>query len=215
MICKYYHGAPSRSHAGKGGPDKSFHTVPRRAFSINLLVCHWEICLFLRQDYVVSRTDYWQGRKKETGRMPMPEFLATKVPFRRVLSPTVWADAWAAYSVFDDSYMDRRSCGVNVDIANGFFTPIPTLILYTAFTVNFLPAFFAGILGVALFWQWTYVTSVYWISYYVAGKHNQVSKSDLYAYLWGTNGPWVLFALLGLYVSIRLVIDGNYSVLGH
>ena len=29
------------------------------------------------------------------------------------------------------------------------------------------------------------------------------------------NSMWILFPLLGLYVSVRLVLDGNYGVLGH
>lgn len=29
------------------------------------------------------------------------------------------------------------------------------------------------------------------------------------------NAPWVLFPLLGLYVSVRLILDGNYGVLGY
>ncbi len=31
----------------------------------------------------------------------------------------------------------------------------------------------------------------------------------------GASSPWVVFSLLGLYVSIRLVVDDDYGVLGH
>ena len=86
--------------------------------------------------------------------------------------------------------------------------------LYATFTINFLPAVWAGILGVILFWQWTYVTSVYWVSFFVAKGHKQIGKGEQYVLIWGTNSPWVLCALVGLYASIRLIADGNYSVLG-
>ena len=92
-------------------------------FSINLLICYWEACLFLRRDYIESRAEHWRERQRETGRIPAFEFLATKIAVARVLSPTIWA-----------------------------------------------------------------VVAV--------------------------NSPWVLFPLLGLYVSVRLIVDGEYRVMG-
>ena len=78
-----------------------------------------------------------------------------------------------------------------------------------------MPAVLAGILGLALSWQWTYVTSVYWVSFFVAGRQHQITRREMYIYIGALNAPWVLFALLGLYVSARLILDGSYSVLGY
>lgn len=184
-------------------------------FSVNLLICYWEACLFWRRDYIEERAGYWRERVTETGRTPAGEFMAIEVPLTKILSPAVWADAWATYSLYDASYTDRRTYGFNVDIANGFFTMIPSMILYTAFSVAFLPAMVAGILGIMLFWQWLYVTSVYIVSFYVAQRQKLISRAETYIYVWGLNSFWILCSLLGLFVSIRLVIDGDYSVLGH
>ena len=123
-------------------------------FSTNLLICYWEACLYLRRDYIEKRAVYWRERRRETGRTPAVEFLTTRVPLTGMLSPAVWADAWATYSMVDESYADRRTFGFTVDIANGFFTPVPTLVLYGAFTVGLLPAVATGILAAMLFWQW-------------------------------------------------------------
>ena len=182
--------------------------------STNLLICYWEICLFRRRDYVELRSVHWRERMSTTGRHPAIEFLSTKISLKNTFSSAVWADVWATYSLSDGSFTDRRSFGFNADVCNGFFTPIPSLMLYATFTINFLPAVWAGILGVILFWQWTYVTSVYWVSFFVANRHKQIGKGEQYALIWGTNSPWVLCALVGLYASIRLIADGNYSVLG-
>ena len=184
-------------------------------FSANLLICYWEVCLFLRPDHVEMRARYWRERSSMAGRTPAREFLLTRVPLTRMLSPTVWADVWAAYSYYDGSYADRRTFGYNADIANGMVTPAPTLILYAAYTFDLLPAVGAGILGVMLFWQWTYVTSVYGASFFVANRHTQISRREVYTYICAINSPWVLCALLGLYVSVRLILEGNYSVLGY
>ena len=183
-------------------------------YSTNLLICYWEICLYFKRDYIETRTEYWRNWQRETGRTPAVEFLKNRVPLRRILSPVVWADVWATYSLFDGSFSDRRTWGFNADVANGFLTPVPTLVLYAACTVGFMPAVLAGILGLMLSWQWTYVTSVYWISFFVAGRQRHITRGELYVYIGVPNAPWVLFALLGTYVSARLVLDGNYNVLG-
>ena len=182
---------------------------------INLLIAWWECCLYWRRDYIEERARYWRERRAETGLTPAVEFLTSSVPLRRILSPTVWADVWAAYCQYDRSYADRRTYGFNVDIGNGFFTPIVSLALLGAMTFEFLPAVLAGILGVALFWQWFYVSSLYVVSFYVAGRQRKISSAEIWIYVIGPNSVWVLFPLLGLYAAVRLILDGNYGVLGH
>ena len=196
------------------GDFNAIHCLLSLFFSINLLICYWEMCLFFKRDYIETRTEYWRRRRRETGRTPAVEFLTTRVPLRRILSPAVWADVWATYSLADGSFSDRRTWGFNVDVANGFFTPLPTLVLYVTFTLNFIPAVLAGMLGLILSWQWTYGTSVYWVSFFMARRQRLITRSELYLYIGALNAPWVLFALLGMYVSARLILDGDYSVLG-
>ena len=182
--------------------------------ALNLMICYWEACLFLRRSDVETRTAYWRERRRETGRTPALEFFAAEVPWTGVLSPTVWTDVWSTYSQYDPSFADRRTFGFNADTANGFVTAAPTLLLYAAVTVDFMPALLTGMLGLALFWQWTYVTSVYLASFFIAGRHERISRREMWVYVLATNAPWVLFPLLGLYVSVRLILDGNYSVVG-
>ena len=191
------------------------HCVLSLFFSINLVVCYWEMCLFFRRDRIERRTDYWRERQLETGRTPAGEFLAARVPLTWIFSPTLWADAWATYAQYDRSYADRRTFGFNVDIGNGFVTPVPTLILYAAYTFDFLPAVYAGILGAMVFWQWVYATSLYCVSFFLAGRQTRISRLETFVFIIAINSYWVLCALLGLYVSVRLIVDGDYSVLGY
>ena len=192
----------------------AIHCLLSVFLSLNLLICYWEACLFLHRSYIETRTEYWGQRRLETGRTPALEFFATSVPWTRALSPTLWADVWATYSQYDPSFADRRTFGFNADTANGFFTALPTLLLYAAVTVDFLPALITGMLGLALFWQWTYVTSVYLASFFIAGRHARIGRGEMWGYVLATNAPWVVFPLLGLYVSARLILDGNYGVVG-
>lgn len=189
------------------------HSVLISFLSLNILICYWEGCLFFRRSLVEERTEYWRQWKDETGGTPHAEFFTSKIPWSHVFSPTIWADVWATYSQFDASFANRKTYGFNVDVGNAFASFAPTLILYVTLTIHFLPAYVVGILGIMMFWQWTYMTSVYWVSFFVAKRHAEISRRDLYLYVFGTNLPWVACPLLGLYAAIRLVVDGNFSVL--
>ena len=182
--------------------------------SLNLVICFWEICLFLCRDYVEARHGYWVERKQREGIEPAVTFLSRRITLREWFSPTVWADVWATYSLYDGSYADRRTYGFNADVGNGFVTLVPSLVLHLGITIQFLPARVLGILGIMMFWQWLYCTTIYWVSFFMAGRHKQLARRDMNLYIWGTNAPWALFSLMGLYVSINLVLDGHYGVLG-
>lgn len=183
-------------------------------FSTNLVICYWEMCLFFRREEIKSRLEHWRRRHEDTGRTPAVEFLTTRVPLRRMLSPTVWADVWATYSMFDSAYADRNTYGFNIDIANGFTTPASTVFLYAAFTSGEVPALATGIIGAMLFWQWTYASTLYLVSFFVGQKQRRITTREFYVYIFGPNAIWILIPIVGIYVSIRLILDGDYSVLG-
>ncbi len=183
--------------------------------AVNLLICWWEVCLYFRRDYIEKRARYWKQRRDETGRSPVLAFVLTRVPLKQALSLTVWADVWAAYAEYDDSYADRRSYGFIVDVANGFATPLPTLALYAAYAFEFIPALAAGILGAVMFWQWFYMTSAYLLSFAVTKRYSRLSGREICAYILAMNSVWVLCPILGLFVSIQLILSGSYSALGY
>ena len=190
------------------------HAVLTLFFVINLLICYWEWCLFVERDYIEQRAEFWRERWKETDRAPPIDFLFARVPLSKLLSTPIWADVWAAYCHIDSSYADRRTYGYNVDVGNGLTTPLPSLVLFVAYTYLALPAQVAGIIGAMMFWQLMYATSVYWISFFIGKRHRRIRRRDLCIYILALNSPWIVCPLFGLWVSVRLVIDGNYSVLG-
>ena len=191
-----------------------YHVVLAVFLSTNLLISYWEICLWFRRDLIERRAAFWRERQKTEQRSPAAQFLQQKVTLGTAFSPSFWADVWASYSCYDDSYTDRRSFGFTCDVGNGFVTPVPSLVLYATFTVPFVPAVWAGAIGAMLFWQWVYVTSAYWFSFFVAGRHRRLGAIEALAHVHLANSLWVLVPLLGMYVSVRLILDGNYGVLG-
>ncbi len=191
-----------------------FHFLFSLFFSINLLICYWETCLYFRRDQIERRAEHWREWQRDSGRTPALEFLTARVPIRRSLSPTVWAEVWATYSMFDSAYADRNTYGFNIDIGNGFVTIAPSLMLYAAYTGGVIPAMAAGIVGAMLFWQWVYASSLYVVSFFVGRKWKLIAARDFYIYVLGPNAVWVLIPIVGIYVSIRLILDGDYAVLG-
>ena len=183
-------------------------------FSINLLICYWELCLFFKRDYIETRAAYWREWQHETGRRAVAEYFLSSIPLRRAFSPTVWADVWSTYAQYDASHADHRTFGFTIDVTNGFATAIPTLILFAAFTAELLPAIAVGLIGLVLFWQQFYGTAVYFFSYYVAKRHRLIRPLDFVMFVLLPNLSWLLFPALGIYVSLRLIFDGTYGVLG-
>ena len=52
------------------GEINAIHGLLSLFFSTNLVICYWEICLFLKRDYIEERTEYWRTRQSETDRTP-------------------------------------------------------------------------------------------------------------------------------------------------
>ena len=116
--------------------------------------------------------------------------------------------------MFDGSYADRRTFGFAIDIGNGMSTLIPSLLLHIGFTYQFLPAQIIGIIALLFFYQVTYGTMLYWVSFIVNKRYKLISFKENMMYIVGTNVPWVIFGLIGIYASIRLILENSYAVFG-
>src|SRR5262249_52422245 len=114
---------------------------------LNAIIALWEICLYLRIDLIEEQHRDFIERYKGRELDRVIDFFMLKVPPSRLLSPSVWAELWSSYSVFDPSYADRKSFGFFVDIGNGFSTLIPTLLFLYGMTYEPIPARALGIVG--------------------------------------------------------------------
>lgn len=183
--------------------------------SLNMIICLWEMCLFARIDLIAKKNEDYHARFSGDKNRPALNFIFSKVTFANMLSPDYWCDVWATYSMFDGSYADKRTLGFNLDVGNGFWTLIPCLILHFGFTYHFLPANVIGIIALCFFYQVTYCTAVYWFSFFNVGRQNQNTPNENLIYIWGTNCPWFIFGLIGLYSSVRLILDNSWAVFGN
>ena len=185
--------------------------------SVNILICLWEMALFLHIRDIEST---FQGYKKklENGQLPNPLFLFKHVPFWDAIGSKHWHDVWATYSLLDISYSQEGSFGYNADVGNGFTTIIPSIIfLIGSSNPNLIFGASARQLGFfsALFlYQALYGTIIYFFQFVANARWRDhgVSKLTNTLLVGGTNGFWIIGPLLGLYSCYRMVIDDSVNV---
>lgn len=77
--------------------------------SINLLICIWEIGLYVNRRLI--REQYLEMKSKLKGALPKPMFMFEEVSLRQALTLKHWAKVWSTYSLMDPSYSDQTTWG--------------------------------------------------------------------------------------------------------
>ena len=146
--------------------------------------------------------------------LPSPIFLFERVRLRDVLSVRYWAIMWSSYSTLDPAYIDTHSFGYCVDVGNGVTTLIPTLLFACGMTAQ--SALFSsrtlGIVGAISFYQEFYGTCVYFFQYCFNKRYVGTPKAQVYGVVVVANGIWIAFPLLGMWASLHLIFNGNFTV---
>ena len=179
---------------------------------VNVMITWWELALYFQQDKI--RAEYEAMREPYRGReiAAVMNVFTRPIPLFRVLSFREWTGIWSTYSLFDPGYSDRRSFGYNIDVGNGFTTLIPATLFAFGMSLQLMPARVLGIIGVIIFWQMFYGTSVYFFQFFNNGRHRGHTVRDVILFVGVSNVLWLVFPLWGLCTSIRLILDGSYSL---
>jgi len=204
--------APIALHYGAHGVFNA-HQMALAFFTwLNAIIALWEICLFLRIDLIEEQhrrfVAEYRGRELDCAR----DFFKKRVPLGRLFSPTLWAELWSTYSVFDDSYANRKSFGFFVDIGNGFSTLIPSLLFLYGMTYEILPARVLGIVGLLLFYQTWYGTVVYFASFILNKRYRGHTPLNLALFVGMSNGLWLTFPLWGIYAAVTMIDESSYAL---
>lgn len=179
---------------------------------LNFLIALWEICLFLRRDLVEAQHRRFVVEYKGRELDRVLDFFRTPVPFSRVLSPAVWAELWSSYSVFDESYANKKSFGFWIDVGNGFSTLVPAVLVTYGMTFHLLPARALGVIGLLLFYQMWYGTVVYFGSYLLNERYVGHSARNLAIFVGLSNGIWLTFPIWGFAACIELIYTNSYGL---
>jgi hypothetical protein len=177
--------------------------------AINILVCVWEISLYYR----IGDIERWHREPRATSGRPSGSVYLARASFRELTTTRLWARIWSEYAFYDPSYADRRSFGFAADVGNGFVTLVPSLVFFFGMTVPVLPAVVLGLIGGFVFYQKLYCTSLYFFTFLFNRRYEGHRLAALLGVVGGTNGIWIVFPAIGLYVCIRLILEGRFDLL--
>jgi hypothetical protein len=177
--------------------------------AVNILICVWEISLYYR----IGDIERWHREPRATSGRPSGSVYLARVTLRELASTHLWARIWSEYAFYDPSYADRRSFGFAADVGNGFWTLVPSLVFFVCMTLPILPPVVLGLIGAFIFYQKLYCTSLYFFMYFFNRRHEGHRLAPLIGIVGGTNGIWIVFPAVGLYVCIRLILEGRFDLL--
>jgi hypothetical protein len=189
------------------------HQIALAFFSwLNVMIALWEICLYFRIDLIEEqhRRFVAEYRGRELDRVI--DLFRSPLPIARALSPSTWAEIWSSYSIFDESYANRKSFGFFVDVGNGFTTLVPSVLFIYGMTYELMPARALGIVGLILFYQMLYGTIVYFASFIFNERYRGHSPLNLAIFVGLSNGLWMVFPVWGIIASLSLIYSDSYAL---
>jgi hypothetical protein len=177
--------------------------------AINLVTCVQEIALGLR----ISTIEGWHHDPAARQSRPRGSMWLERVSPADLASATFWGRTWYEYAYYDPSYADRRSFGFAIDVGNGWTTLLPGAFFLVGMTVPLVSPVVLGIVGIVLFYQKLYGTCLYFFTFLFNRRLELNPLGRVLAVVGGSNGVWLVFPAIGLYVSVRLVLERSYDVL--
>ncbi|KAF5840536.1 hypothetical protein DUNSADRAFT_16334 [Dunaliella salina] len=176
--------------------------------SINLLVCIWELGLFINRDLILKEYLAFQKTLKK-GTLPQPIFMFEHVPLTQAITLKHWSKVWSTYSIMDPSYSDQTSYGFFVDVGNGAVTLVPTIMFSLCMTWDLVPARIMGTIGIIKFYQEMYGTILYYFSYMLNERYK--GRPFMHMVL-PANFVWIIGPAFGMYACYNMIMSGNYDM---
>ncbi len=196
-------------HYAVHGVVNGWHVALALFLSINVLICFWEISLYYRIDDI----ERWHRAPRGTSGRPSGSVYLARASLRELASTHLWARIWSEYAHYDSGYADRRSFGFAIDVGNGFSTLLPSLFFFVAMTVPLVPAVVLGIVGAFVFYQKLYCTGLYFFSFLFNRRYEGHPIGAVAAIVGGSNGIWLVFPAIGLYVCLRLILENRFDLI--
>ncbi len=181
-------------------------------FWLNTIIAFWEICLFFKIDGIREQYESFLQRYRGREFDRVLDFFTTRIPLRRAATMDQWAEVWSSYSLFDESYANKKSYGFFIDIGNGFTTLLPSLLFIYGITFEVLPARALGIVGLVISWQMFYGTAVYVTSYIVNERYRGHDLGKALAFVGISNGLWAVFPLWAMALAVDMIYTNSFAV---
>ncbi len=175
--------------------------------AVNLLICIWEISLWHR----IRDIQRWFRGPRDDPDRPRGNLYTTRVTLGGFWSSRLWARTWLGYAYWDDGYADPKSFGFTIDVGNGFSTLVPALLFLVGMTLPLFSPVVLGIIGLLVFYQKFYGTCLYFFQYLYNRRYQGRPLAGIVAVVGGTNGLWFVFPAIGMWVCLRLILDGSFD----
>ena len=177
--------------------------------AINLLICIWEISLGAQ----IGTIEGWHHDPESKRQRPRGSVFTAMASPRDLFTTKLWARVWSEYAVYDPGYARRGSFGFAIDVGNGWSTLLPSLFFLVGMTAGMVSPVVLGLVGALIFYQKFYGTCLYFFQYLYNRRFEGRPLSGVLAVVGGTNGVWLVFPAVGLYVCMRLILDGRFDIL--
>ncbi len=196
-------------HASAHGSVNPWQVALAFFLAVNIITCVQEICLGLR----ISTIERWYHDPEARHERPRGSMWMTWVSLPELASATFWARQWYEYAYFDPAYADRGSFGFSVDVGNGWWTLVPSVVFLIGMTASLMSPVALGLLGALLFYQKLYNTGLYFFSYLFNKRYELQPLGRVIPVVGGTNGVWIAFPAVGLAVCSQMIFANSFDLI--
>lgn len=190
--------------------------------AINSLICIWEIALYKYANYI--STTYNQHLKPKYGqKLPSGFVLLDKSDsLLDAFSLQHWSNIWSTYSLLDPSYADSTSFGFWIDVGNGHFFLLPSLLLSFCITVDeiwlsnitsqYLSPRNVGLFGIICNYVMMHGTFLYFASYIYNKRYVGCTVSSILVVIIA-NSLWIIFPIITMYTCYYAIHTNTWNTI--
>ena len=201
-------GTSVAAHYAVRGVVNGWHVMIAFFLFTNIMICWLEISLGAN----IGLIEYWNHDPAGRAERPPAGVLTSPMTLREAISMRPWVRNMSEYVYYDPSYANRRSYGFWADVGNGWVTLLPSIFFLVGMTAGMVSPVVLGIVGVIIFYQKFYCTSVYFVAYVFNRYYKDRPLAGVVGIVGGTNAVWVVFPALALYACIRLILENRYDI---
>lgn len=182
--------------------------------AINALICVWEIALF-RHSKLIETVYKKKLKPKYKQRLPPGFVLFDSAPLSKAFSLEHWSQIWSTYSLLDPAYADSRTFQFWVDVGNGHFFLVPTILFSFCISFEYMEEFMSprnqALIACVCQYVMMHGTFLYYASYIHSGKYKGVSTAGKVVVAFA-NFLWILFPSIAIYACYHAIQEDSWNV---
>jgi hypothetical protein len=184
---------------------------------LNLMICFFEIGLSLNHKAIQNEANaiFAKHGNPEVMTAASRWQVASGFFFADIQSAwklSSWTRVWSTYCVYDPAYQSLIGFGYWIDSCNGYSTLIPSLLCLLGMTFDIVNPQVLGMIGLVSYWQEFYGTVVYFTQLFANDRLRGKSALEIVLFIVMTNGMWLVFPVIGMYVSYSMITTNSFNI---